>query len=94
MDMVVIGGVVAGLVMGSFGYVLARFGIRPLLQYHRLKQGLAGLLETLLKTQAISSEARDSLQRTAVLALESIECVQPLFDSFQALIIGLYQIKV
>ena len=66
MDMVVIGGVVAGLVMGSFGYVLARFGIRPLLRYHRLKQGLAGLLETLLKTQAISSEARDSLQRTAV----------------------------
>ena len=32
MDMVVIGGVAVGLVMGSFGYVLARFGIRPLLR--------------------------------------------------------------
>jgi hypothetical protein len=66
MDMVIIGGVVTGLVMGSFGYVLARFGIRPLLRYHRLKHGLAVLLDTLLKTQAISREARDTLQRTAV----------------------------
>lgn len=66
MDMVVIGGVVVGLVMGSFGYVLARFGIRPMLGYRRLKHNLAGLLDTLIKTQAISAEARDTLRRTAV----------------------------
>jgi len=66
MDMVVIGGVAVGLVMGSFGYVLARFGIRPLLRYRRFKHGLAGLLDTLIKTQAISTEVRDTLQRTAV----------------------------
>jgi hypothetical protein len=73
MDMVVIGGVVTGLVMGSFGYVLARFGIRPLLRYHRLKQGLAGLLDTLLKTKAISSETRDTLQRTAVALQDMVD---------------------
>ena len=32
----------------------------------RFKHGLAGLLDTLIKTQAISTEVRDTLQRTAV----------------------------
>ena len=73
MDMVVIGGVVPGLAMGSFGYVLARFGIRPLLRYHRLKHGLAGLLDTLIETEAVSGEARDTLQRTAVALQDMVD---------------------
>lgn len=73
MDMIVIGGVVTGLVMGSFGYVLARFGIRPLLRYHRLKHGLAGLLDTLIETEAVSGEARDTLQRTAVALQDMVD---------------------
>lgn len=77
MDMIVIGGVVTGLVMGSFGYVLARFGIRPLLRYHRLKHGLAGLLDRLAKTKAISSEVRDTLQRTAVELQDMVDEVLP-----------------
>jgi hypothetical protein len=77
MDMIVIGGVVTGLVMGSFGYVLARFGIRPLLRYRRFKHGLAGLLDTLLKTQAISTEVRDTLQRTAVELQDMVDAGLP-----------------
>jgi hypothetical protein len=66
MDMILVSGVVVGLVLGSFGYVLVRFGARPVLAYRCLKQHLAGLLDTASKEQAIPTEVRDTLRRIAL----------------------------
>jgi len=66
MDMVLVGGVVLGLVMGSFGYVLVRFWAQPVLAYRRLKRRLAGLLDTAAREQAVPVEARETLRRIAL----------------------------
>lgn len=63
MDMVLVGGVVVGLAMGSFGYVLVRFWARPMLAYRRLKRHLAGLLDTVARKQALPAETCHSLRR-------------------------------
>lgn len=81
MDMVVVGGVVVGLVLGSFGYVLVRFWARPVLGYRRLKQRLAGLLKTAARDQAIPAEARDTLRRIALELQDMIDEMLPLWYS-------------
>ncbi|MBL0712727.1 MAG: hypothetical protein JJV98_03400 [Desulfosarcina sp.] len=43
-DPVLIGGLVAGLAMGSFGYVLFRFGLHPAWRYRRLKSRITAIV--------------------------------------------------
>jgi len=79
MDMVLVSGVVSGLVLGSFGYVLVRFWARPVLTYRRLKQRLARLLATAARDQALSVETRDTLRRSALELQDMIDDMLPLW---------------
>ena len=79
MDMILVSGVVVGLVLGSFGYVLVRFWARPVLAYRRLKQVLAGLLDTAFKEQAITAEARDTLRQIALELQDMLDEMLPLW---------------
>ena len=81
MDMILVSGVVVGLVLGSFGYVLVRFWARPVLAYRRLKQRLAGLLDRAARDQAIPAEARDTLRRIALELQDMIDEMLPLWYS-------------
>ena len=72
-DPVIIGGVVVGLVMGSFGYVLLRFWARPVLGYRRLKKHLTDALTAVCKENAMSESSRDALRRIAVALQELVD---------------------
>ena len=77
MDPLIIGGAVVGLAMGSFGYVLVRFGARPVLGYRRFKRDLAGLLDALDAGEALNRDKRDALRRMAVTLQELIDTELP-----------------
>ena len=64
-DPVLIGGVVAGLAMGSFGYVLFRFGWRPVQRYRRLKNQIRAIVGP-GRPDALDRNGRDRLRRLAV----------------------------
>ncbi len=64
-DPVFIGGVVAGLAMGSFGYVLFRFGWRPVRRYRRLKNQIRAILGP-GRPEALDGTGRDRLRQLAV----------------------------
>ncbi len=66
MDMTLIGGAAVGLVMGSFGYVLVRFGLRPLMAYRQLKRRIEELLKTATREKALAEETRETLRHAAV----------------------------
>ena len=66
MDMVLIGGAAVGLVMGSFGYVLVRFGARPVIAYRRLKSRLDGLLKTVAAEKGMTAQSGQALRQMAV----------------------------
>lgn len=77
MDLVMIGGAAAGLVMGSFGYVLVRFWCRPVLGYRRLKKRLADLLDKAEQDGALTDNRRDALRRKALALQELVNEVLP-----------------
>jgi hypothetical protein len=79
MDMVLIGGIAVGLVMGSFGYVLVRFGVRPVLVYRRLKQRLAAIVNTAVTEKALTNDARDALGRMAMELQDLLDEVLPVW---------------
>jgi hypothetical protein len=79
MDRVLIGGIAVGLVMGSFGYVLVRFGIRPVLAYRRLKQCLADLVNTAATEKSLTNDARDALGRMAMELQDLLDEVLPVW---------------
>ena len=64
-DWVLISGVIVGLALGSFGYILFRFAWRPARGYRRLKQQIAALLIPGPEKDLDAAE-RDRLQRLAV----------------------------
>ena len=76
MDPVIIGGAVVGVSMGSFGYVLVRFGARPALTYRRLKGRLAALLAA-DGGEPLVREKRDALRRTAMELQDLVDEVLP-----------------
>lgn len=63
-DPVLLGGVFVGLAMGSFGYVLFRFGCRPVWRYRRLKTRIVIILEASRK-DGLGNDERDRLRRLA-----------------------------
>ena len=65
MDVILVSGIGVGLVIGSFGYVLVRFVLRPLLAYRRLKNRLADSLQTAARAKALTDDARDTLRHTS-----------------------------
>jgi hypothetical protein len=79
MDMVLIGGIAVGLVMGSFGYVLVRFGLRPVLAYRNLKTRLATRVNQAAREKALTDEARDGLRRTAMELQDLLDEVLPVW---------------
>ncbi len=64
-DPVLIGGVIAGLAMGSFGYVLFRFAWRPTRRYRRLKNQIRGIVGP-DRPDALDGASRDRLRQLAV----------------------------
>ena len=79
MDMVLMGGIAVGLVMGSFGYILVRFGLRPVVAYRRLKGRLADLLDAATTDQALSDEARGSIRRAAMELKDLLDEILPVW---------------
>lgn len=79
MDMVLIGGVVVGLVLGSFGYVLVRFWAQPLLAYRGIKQRLADLLNTANRDQDIPADISDRLRKMALDLQDMVDETLPLW---------------
>lgn len=77
MDPMIIGGAVVGLAMGSFGYVLVRFGARPVLVYRRFKRHLTDLLDALDAEEDLKRDRRDALRRTAVALQDLIDTEVP-----------------
>jgi hypothetical protein len=65
MDMVLVSGIGLGLALGSFGYVLVRFVLRPLRTYRRLKSRLADSLQTAARAKALTDDARNTLRHTS-----------------------------
>jgi hypothetical protein len=65
MDMVLVGGIAVGLIMGSFGYVLVRFVLRPVMAYRRLKRHLTDIVHAAARENTLTDDARDTLQRKA-----------------------------
>ncbi len=63
-DPVLLGGVFVGLAMGSFGYVLFRFGCRPVWRYRRLKTQIVTILDA-SRQDGLDNDARDRLRRLA-----------------------------
>jgi hypothetical protein len=66
MDMVLVGGIAVGLIMGSFGYVLVRFVLRPVIIYRRLKRQLADLARTAARDKTLTEDARKTLRRSGL----------------------------
>lgn len=64
-DPVLMGGVVAGLIMGSFGYVLFRFGWRPARKYGHLRKQIGAMVDP-ARQDALGPAERDRLRRLAV----------------------------
>ncbi len=64
-DPVLIGGVIAGRVMGSFGYVLFRYAWRPVHRYRRLKGQIRAIVDP-ERENALDAAARDRLRQLAV----------------------------
>jgi hypothetical protein len=64
-DPVLLGGIAVGLVMGSFGYVLVRFGWRPVGRYRRLKKRIGALVGHGCQGK-LDRAARDRLRQMAV----------------------------
>ena len=79
MDMVLIGGIAVGLVMGSFGYVLVRFGLRPVLAYRDLKCRLAKIVGPAVSAKALTDDARDGLRRAAMELQDLLDEVLPVW---------------
>jgi hypothetical protein len=75
-DPMILGGAAVGLVMGSFGYVLLRFGARPVFAYRRIKRRLAPLLAA-EGEGALTAERRDDLRRLAVALQELVDEALP-----------------
>lgn len=65
MDMVLVAGIAVGLIMGSFGYILVRFVLRPVMAYRRLKGHLKDIVQSAARDEALTDDARDTLQRKA-----------------------------
>jgi len=66
MDMVLVGGIAVGLVMGSFGTILVRFGLLPVVAYRRLRGQLADLLDAAIRGRTLTDDSRDALRRKAL----------------------------
>ena len=64
-DPVLIGGVIAGLAMGSFGYVLFRFAWRPARRYRRLKSQIRGIVGA-DRRDGLDEAGRNRLRHLAV----------------------------
>lgn len=64
-DPVLIGGVIVGLAIGSFGYVLFRFGWRPARHYRHLKKQIGAIVGPGHQDN-LSTAERDRLRRLAV----------------------------
>ena len=64
-DPYLIGGVVAGLAMGSFGYVLFRFAWRPTRRYRRLKNQIRAIVGS-DRPDKLDGAGRDRLRQLAV----------------------------
>ena len=79
MDMVLVAGIAVGLIMGSFGYVLVRFGLQPVIAYRRLKRRMANLVHTAARDKALTDEAREILRRTAVELQDLMDEVLPVW---------------
>ena len=77
MDMVLVAGAAAGLIMGSFGYVLARFWAKPILAYQSLKKRLARLLTKAADEDTMAAEAGDTLRRSAMELQKLVDEVLP-----------------
>ena len=71
MDLVLVGGIAVGLIMGSFGYVLVRFGLRPVITYRRLKRRLSTFVHTAAREETLTDDARETLQRSALAHLQT-----------------------
>lgn len=79
MDMVLVGGIAVGLVMGSFGYVLVRFGLRPVVAYRRLKGCLADLMDAAARDRTLTEEARGSIRRSVLELQDLLDEVLPVW---------------
>ena len=73
MDMVLIGGAAAGLILGSFGYVLVRFGARPMLSYGRLKKKLEERLQRVANEKAVTDQSGKALRQIALELQEMVD---------------------
>jgi len=65
MDMAIVAGIAVGLIMGSFGYILVRFVLRPVMAYRRLKGHLKDIVPSAARDEALTDDARGTLQRKA-----------------------------
>ena len=63
-DTVLISGVIVGLALGSFGYVLFRFAWRPARNYRRIKKQIAAIIVPDLQNDWNAAK-RDRLRRLA-----------------------------
>ena len=79
MDLVLIGGAAVGLVMGSFGYVLVRFGLRPWMTYRKLKRRLKRLVDTVIREQALAEDTREALRHSAMKLQELLDDALPVW---------------
>lgn len=79
MDMVLVAGIAVGLIMGSFGYVLVRFVLRPVMAYRRLKRHLTDIVHSAARDQALTDEARDTLRRKAAELQDLLDEVLPVW---------------
>ena len=64
-DPVLIGGVAVGLALGSFGYVLFRFGWRPARRYRQIKKQILTIIGP-RRPNALDGKDRDRLRQLAV----------------------------
>ncbi len=64
-DPVLIGGILVGLVTGSFGYVLFRFGWRPVRRYRHLKKRIMAIVDA-ERGEALNAADRDRLRQLAM----------------------------
>lgn len=79
MDMVLVAGIAVGLIMGSFGYVLVRFVLRPVMAYRRLKQRLANPVKAAARDKTLTDETRDTLRRAAAELQDLLDEVLPVW---------------
>ena len=79
MDLVLVGGIAVGLIMGSFGYVLVRFGLRPVITYRRLKRRLSTFVHTAAREETLTDDARENLQRSAMELQDLLDEMLPIW---------------